>query len=152
MAILAQKMSANGVEFQWEPEANLSPIVGSENRLRTMIKQVIENAIEAMSDNRQKPRILKVNSKNMDDFVALHIADTGCGIDADQSLKVFEPFYSTKISANNGRGMGLTMVQEIVNEHAGTVTLTTSQIEIEGQDTASGCEVVIHLPVTNDNL
>jgi len=149
VSILAQKMSATGVEFGWKPESHLPHVVGSENRLRTMIKQVVENAIEAMEKNRGKARELNITSAIEEGFVVLEITDSGCGITDDIALKVFEPFFSTKNTANNGRGMGLAMVQEVVNEHAGTISLR-NLMDPENEK-PQGCVVTIHLPVTHEN-
>ncbi len=152
VSILAQKMSASGVEFIWHPESHLPHIVGSENRLRTMIKQLVQNAIEAMEQNRSEPRDLTINSRLEGDFVILEVIDTGPGIAEDLIVKVFEPFFTTKTVATNGRGMGLTMVQEIVNDHSGMVTLSNADPS-QNQDskTPPGCKVIVHLPVTHDS-
>ncbi|WP_317933262.1 nitrogen fixation negative regulator NifL [Halioxenophilus sp. WMMB6] len=149
VSILAQKMSASGVEFSWEPESHLPHIVGSENQLRTMIKQLVENAIEAMERNRGESRDLKITSRHEDQFVVLEVADTGSGIAEDLAIKVFEPFFTTKeVGHNSSRGMGLSMVQEIVNEHAGMVSLTDNR---QPDSSMPGCKVIIYLPVTHDS-
>ena len=157
ISILAQKMSASGVDFSWNPQSHLPHIVGSENRLRTMIKQLVENAMEAMEKNKGA-RDLTINSRLEKDFIVLEVIDSGPGIDDDLALKVFEPFFTTKSVATSGRGLGLAMVQEIVNDHAGMVSLdkvndsNDSSSDDSNNDTQPGCKVIVHLPVTHDSL
>ncbi|GAB2190295.1 hypothetical protein MAH1_19030 [Sessilibacter sp. MAH1] len=149
ISICAEKMSAAGVEFFWHPEPHLPGIIGGENRLRTMIKQLVDNAIESIEMSRASVRDLTISSYLENDFVVLEVVDTGSGISNDLSLKVFEPFFTTKRAVNGNRGMGLSMVQEIVNEHAGLVSIGPANNDTtEGEDGFPGCKVTVHLPIT----
>ncbi|MCB0301221.1 MAG: hypothetical protein KDE52_14285, partial [Calditrichaeota bacterium] len=47
-------------------------------------------------------------------------ADNGPGIPPDQMNKIFEKFFTTK---SQGTGLGLSVVQEIVNSHRGTISV-----------------------------
>jgi two-component system, cell cycle sensor histidine kinase and response regulator CckA len=51
------------------------------------------------------------------------VSDTGCGISRDVQRKIFDPFFTTKVT---GRGLGLTIVQEIVRRYRGFVELKSS--------------------------
>ncbi len=52
--------------------------------------------------------------------IALRIADDGCGIPASMLERVFDPFFTTK-SAEQGSGLGLSVVCSIVQENGGSV-------------------------------
>ena len=56
------------------------------------------------------------------EFIVLHVADTGRGIDADSVMRIFEPFFSTKFT---GRGLGLATVLGIVQSHAGGIRVSS---------------------------
>jgi PAS domain S-box-containing protein len=56
------------------------------------------------------------------DFVALRIADNGCGIAADVLPKVFDPFFTTK-EVDKGTGLGLSQVYGFARRSGGTVII-----------------------------
>ena len=49
---------------------------------------------------------------------ALEVADDGCGLASEIRTKIFEPYFSTK---ENGTGLGLTIVSQIVEDHGGYI-------------------------------
>ena len=51
--------------------------------------------------------------------VIIDVSDTGEGIREDNLEKVFRPFYSTR---EGGLGLGLSIVQKIVESHGGTIS------------------------------
>jgi hypothetical protein len=75
-------------------------------------------------------------------FASLSVRDTGCGMDAETQARVFEPFFSTKPL---GRGLGLSIVNGIVHEIGGAVSVssqpgagTTIRILLPSEDVAPG--------------
>ncbi len=139
VSIWSPQFSMYGIEFHWNPEMHLPLIVGYETRLRTMIKQIIENSVEAMSGSDCNDRELNVETRSDGEFVCLEISDTGPGVPENLAIKVFEPFFSTKPACHGCRGLGLSMVHEIVNEHSGIVSFD--------RDHNRGCKVVVQLPI-----
>lgn len=57
-------------------------------------------------------------------YVRVQVRDSGAGMDADMIEHAFEPFFTTK-DVGVGTGLGLSMVQGVVENHGGTVSLTS---------------------------
>jgi two-component system NtrC family sensor kinase len=74
-------------------------------------------------------------------FVALSIADTGCGMPADLAQRVFEPFFTTK-EVGKGTGLGLSQVYGFARQSGGTATVTSAP----GQ----GTTITLYLPRTTE--
>lgn len=133
------RLLAEGVVVDWKPQSVLPAVLGYENQLRNLFKQLVENALDAMAEARSKVRELRLRTAAEDGAVLISIEDTGPGIPAELRLKVFEPFFTTKKTIKRHAGMGLAMVQEIVNEHAGTVEIDPAYTE--------GCRFQVRLPI-----
>lgn len=123
LILLTPRLLADGIIIEWQPTPVLPTIMALENRLRAMFKQLLENAIDAMRQNGAKPRELRIATRPEADLIHIVIEDSGPGIPVELRTKVFEPFFSTKGGAGRQAGMGLAMVQDVVNSHAGMIMI-----------------------------
>ncbi len=89
---------------------------------RQQIKQVffnlIKNALEAMSDGGS----LRIAFNVGDAFVDISFIDSGVGIPQEDLGSIFEPYHSTK---KKGSGLGLMIVQRIVEDHGGEIEVAS---------------------------
>lgn len=137
-----QRAVALGIDVQWQPQADLATISGQPGRLRLACKQLLANALEAIERSRSSERRVVLSSWQQGEEIGLTVDDSGPGIPADERLRVFEPFYTSKAQHHSGgRGLGLVLVQQIVNEHAASIELTDSPL--------GGCRVVLRLPLAS---
>jgi signal transduction histidine kinase len=104
-------------------------------RLRRVVVNLIENAVQAMADPTLEERSITVSTTAASAGYEIAIADTGPGIPGDVLTQVFEPLFSTK---SFGTGLGLPTVKQIVSQHGGTV-------EIESRP-GTGTTVTVRLP------
>jgi nitrogen fixation negative regulator NifL len=141
ISIDSEKLLRQGVTVEWSPSLRLPSVIGRERRLRSMFKQIFDNAIDAMSERAVKVRELTIVTREEKEVVTIEISDSGQGIPQESHVKVFQPFYSTKVSGSGCRGMGLPMVHEIVSDHSGTVYIDPNY--------RNGCRVVVQLPITS---
>ncbi len=71
--------------------------------------------------------------------VELTIADNGCGIAPEHLSKIFDPFFTTK-EVGKGTGLGLPICQSIIEQHGGTIEVTSQGID-------QGTTVMVKLPL-----
>ncbi len=139
MSMCSEAVMSKGIDFSWQPAIHLPSILGMATRLRSMFKQLVINAIEAMDRQGITNRKLVITTNVVEKFAVVEIKDYGPGVPKDLQMKVFEPFFSTKKPGEYVRGMGLAMAHEIVTEHSGTISLENDR---------TGCRAIVHLPVS----
>lgn len=141
LTLCTQRLLAGGMVVEWKPAPVLPPVPGREGRLRGMFKQLVDNAMDAMESHRSQRRDLRIVTGTTGTAVVVTIEDTGPGVPRELYWKIFEPFFTSKPSADR-TGMGLAMVQEVVNEHRGMICIDP--------DYTAGCRVRVRLPLEID--
>jgi PAS domain S-box-containing protein len=89
-------------------------------RLRRVISNLIENAIKFSNAGGGITISAEFNNGN----IIIQVIDKGCGISAEDCLKVFDKFYqvSTTLNTNrSGTGLGLYISKQIVEAHGGSI-------------------------------
>ena len=127
---LAQKM---GVEIKTAIDQDLPPTKLDSAQMVIALSNVLENALESMPNG----GTLTVNAKRDDNYIAIKIEDTGCGIASDQLDAIYDPFVTSK---TRGAGLGLTMVHQVVMNHHGEINMSS--------ELNKGTRVTIRLPIT----
>jgi PAS domain S-box-containing protein len=117
------------VEQEWPEE--LPSLQLDKGQMHQAFYNLIRNAVQAMT----KGGVLTIGVKVSDQAVAVSFADTGSGIDVEDLGAIFEPYHTTK---SGGSGLGLMIVQRILQDHGG-------QIEIETRP-QQGTTVTLLLP------
>ena len=88
------------------------------SQLRQALINLISNGIDAMPTG----GVLTVGTERDGAYVEIRVSDTGVGIDGEHRAKLFEPFYTTKIT---GTGLGLAIVSQVVENHRGALRFET---------------------------
>src|SRR6266542_2590074 len=85
-------------------------------QIKRVLINLLDNAVAAVDD---RGRIKLTTSYDRDrEVVTLEVADDGCGLAPEIRTKIFEPYFSTK---DNGTGLGLTIVSQIIEDHRGYI-------------------------------
>jgi len=97
------------------------------SHLQQVLMNMIVNARQAMADGGMLFLTVRVSEDGtMGEIV---IRDTGAGIAADDMRKIFEPFFSTKKSDENGQGgtgLGLALCREVIESHKGRLRVEST--------------------------
>jgi signal transduction histidine kinase len=99
-------------------------ITGNRVQLLQVLLNLIVNAVDAMS-TQDEPRVMTVGyAADEDQRVLVSIADTGAGVGAQDSDRLFNPLFTTK---PDGMGMGLSICRSIVEAHDGRLWFAPNQ-------------------------
>lgn len=89
-------------------------------QLIRVVTNLVKNAIQAIKQVK-RPKIL-IDVFSSEESVFITVTDNGCGISDEHKEKVFEPKFTTKTS---GMGLGLAMIQKIVETYGGSIIFTS---------------------------
>ena len=114
-----------GIELQTEADPALPFVNIDAFAIRRMLNNLIWNALEAcIKDKKEDSNIVVVRIGFYDkSHIHLEIEDNGIGMDETTKANIFEEFYSTK--GSSGTGLGLAVVEKIVNKHGGIIEVET---------------------------
>jgi signal transduction histidine kinase len=105
------------VIVQTELASELPQVQGDRVQLQQVILNLFLNASDAMSAVDDRPRQLLVRTERDDENrVRLSVRDTGVGFEPQRADRLFDAFYTTKIS---GMGIGLSVSRSIIDSHKG---------------------------------
>jgi signal transduction histidine kinase len=96
-------------------------ILATDSDLRMVTLNLAQNACHAM------PRggSLTVRCQRENRRIRIDFDDTGIGIDPQDRVRVFEPFFSRRADGIRGTGLGLSITKSIVENHQGTITVNS---------------------------
>lgn len=103
--------------------AEKSLAAGRQGDVNHVFMNVIDNALRAVGS---KGRI-EVRGRTEAGRYVVTVSDSGPGIPEADLERVFEPFYTTR-AAGEGTGLGLSIARQIMDEHAGSITASRSQL------------------------
>jgi signal transduction histidine kinase len=119
VALISAQAGEQGVRIEVTSESDVDTTVeGDAEQLRTCFSNLMINAIQAMPGGGD----LRVTLRTGDDDLIVEVEDSGVGILPEHLGQVFEPYYSTK---ETGIGLGLPLTRKIIEEHGGTVEVTS---------------------------
>lgn len=120
-----EEVRRNGITMEKDIQRNLRAEVDP-NLIRHAVTNLLKNAAEALSEAQTENACISVRAWRELQTIRISVKDNGPGLPQDGEQRVFEPFFSTKKS---GTGLGLTLVQQVSEEHGGEVTCTSSKTQ-----------------------
>ena len=132
VTLVAKDAQDRGISLRLEPNAEPAAIRGDGEKLRQAFLNIVINALQATSSGGSVSIVLN----KVDSGFEISFRDSGSGIAADNLLRIFEPFYTTKA---DGTGLGLAVTRKIIEGHGG-------RMEIESE-VGQGTTVSISLPM-----
>jgi signal transduction histidine kinase/ActR/RegA family two-component response regulator len=141
LELLAYECRSDGIDVTTALADDLPPLFADAHQLHQVLVNLMTNAHHAMRKKEGVKRIsIRTGVDTRSGRIQVEIADTGPGIPLDIQEKVFEPFFTTK-PAGQGTGLGLSLCRNIVGQHGGTLSLTSTP--------GRGTTFLIELPSSN---
>ncbi len=139
--LMRKQLSGNNVNLETNFSDSVPEIMGDPNQLWQVFINILVNADQAMPDGGD----LKINTgvynlnnyRSKNDQVFISFNDTGVGIDHEDIMKIFDPFFTKKES---GTGLGLSVSYKIIEEHNGHIIVNSTK--------GKGTKFIIELPVS----
>jgi len=121
--VFDSKMRENKVSFSIHTDKSPKQIVADKNLLNQVIINLINNSFDAVLET-GLDRIIEINiMKTLHDRVLIKISNNGPVIPPQLQEKIFIPFFTTK---KNGSGIGLSIAQEIMKLHNGSLVVVST--------------------------
>ncbi len=118
LQLLEPGLAPRGIQLSLEVEPGVSEIWANPPQLQQVFLNLLGNAFDSMP---QGGRVRVSLRSGPEGGVECAIADSGSGIPRELLPRVFEPFVTSK-SPGEGTGLGLSVVRELVQRHAGSVS------------------------------
>ena len=145
--LVVDTVRASGRAGDREVDADLGtvPIVidGDATRLEQVVRNLVDNAVKYSGPG----TAIRVSIEKQGAMAALRVRDEGIGITADLLPRLFEPFAQAEAArkrAAGGLGLGLPLVQAIVEQHGGTIAAHSDGL-------GKGSEFVARLPLRSSS-
>lgn len=135
--------SHSEIVFQFIPDTHLPDILMDKEQLRRLMINLLDNAIAALEKDPESEKrgegariVIKTAYDKRTKIASIEVTDNGPGVPASEKVRVFEPYYTTKLG---GSGLGLAIVTSIVSDHQGQIRVFDNK--------PRGAKFVVDLPV-----
>lgn len=136
---LRQGAEVKGIELRVTLDASIGPVLADPDRLQQVVWNLLSNAIKFTPDE----GCIEVFLERVDPYIQIRVKDTGIGIPSDFLPHIFDGFRQAEESntrSHGGLGLGLAIVQHLIELHGGSVFA-----ESGGQE--AGATLTIRLPI-----
>ena len=107
-------------------------------QISRVIFNLIKNSIESIQEKALKignfDKKISIEIKRINNYIAINIFDNGIGFSSKTTKELIKPYYTTK---KKGSGLGLSIVNKIINDHNGTIQVNSN---------TTGTNIIVKLP------
>ncbi|HBZ8439732.1 TPA: two-component system sensor histidine kinase ZraS [Klebsiella aerogenes] len=115
LQLVSQDAQSRGIELQFTPRPELTSIKADPDRLNQVLLNLYLNAMQAIG----RDGVIHVSESEADrQRVKIVVKDSGKGMSDEELQAIFTPYFTTKA---DGTGLGLAVVQNIIEQHGGTI-------------------------------
>ena len=134
LQLIGQDAQSRAIELNFNAQPSLRRIEADPDRLKQVLLNLYLNAMQAIGHH----GTIRVEVGECDgQRVKIVVTDSGKGMTAEQRQAIFTPYFTTKA---DGTGLGLAVVQNIVEQHGGTIHADSTP--------GKGAVFTLYLPVS----
>lgn len=137
LSFLKPELKGSKIKVVKEFDQDLPIFLIDPDRIHQVIVNIVKNSIHAMP----KGGTLRIETEGKDKLCVIRFQDTGVGIPSEVIPRIFDAYYTTK---EEGSGLGLMIVHQIIKEHGG-------RIEVKSK-LNQGTTFTILLPIRRQRL
>jgi len=119
------------IECRLELAESMEPVAADPELMHRALSNLVLNAMDAMPEG----GVLTLRTRHHDDRAFVEVSDTGTGLTPEECERLFTPYYTSKA---HGTGLGLAMVQSVVSDHGGRVSVRS--------ESERGSTFIVELP------
>ena len=139
LSLMESQALFQNINLKKKYSSDLPKIVADSAQLQQVFMNIILNAAEAMDG--KGTLLIKTFLNEDEEHINIEFTDTGHGIKEEDKMRLFEPFFSTKI-VGKGTGLGLAISYSIIQKHKGSIKVRSREEE--------GSTFTVILPVKRD--
>ena len=135
-------VDGQGVVIKENIESNLPPCNLDVEAYEQALLNLLDNAVKYSRDE----KVVEVSARRQKDSIVVAVADCGIGIGKKDSERIFDKFFRSPLPDGRkipGSGIGLTLVKEIIEAHAGTIAMVS--------EIGRGSTFTLSFPLSNDS-
>ncbi len=134
--VLLRNKTKNRIKLSKFYDENMHDIDCYPGQLNQVFMNIINNAIQAIPEDREDGEIVLYTEETPDD-ICIRIKDNGVGIPEEVKNRIWEPFFTTK-AVGVGTGLGMSISYSIIEKHHGKIELQS--------EVGQGTEFIITVP------
>jgi len=116
ISIIKPEADKKQIRLNLHSVSKLPQIQADSSQLKQALLNLLLNSLQAI----EKSGEISITSETSNGWISVTIKDSGPGISPENLSRVFTPFFTTK---NEGVGLGLGIVERIVRNHRGKITV-----------------------------
>ena len=122
-ALFREGAEQHGVRLEVTADDSVKPAWLDPEGLHSCLTNLVSNAMDACLVSQNRDCSIGLRLWENKGTIIFQVSDTGCGMDYEVKQKAFTSFFTTK--GKGGTGIGLLITRKIVQQHGGSVTLTS---------------------------
>jgi len=135
LTLIAAEAQKNKISIQAVTSADLPEVDVDSDKIKQVLLNILLNGLAAMPSGGE----LKIDYSLQKDKLNVIISDTGIGIETMDLPRIYDPYFTSKSA---GTGLGLAVVQKIMEAHGGGVDVEST--------VGRGTKVLLHFPLMID--